>query len=149
MLWQTHLAGGLIAGTLVGVNPAGIAIAGLSALLPDIDSPKSYLGSKIKPVSALLSLTVGHRGILHSLLATGAIYWISTLLIPEYSIYVLVGYFSHLILDSFNPQGVPLLWPLSFQFRIPLVRTGSVVEKILVLPLFVVAAYFVYKGVVI
>jgi inner membrane protein len=47
---------------------------------------------------------------------------------------VLAGYLSHLVMDSFNPQGVPWLWPLRKHFGLPLVKTGSFLERIAVVP---------------
>lgn len=148
MLYQTHIAGGLIAGILVGSNPIGILIAGTAALLPDIDTPHSVMGRKLWPFSVLIKHTVGHRGCFHSLLFSAAVYLLSVLIIPEYSLYILAGYLSHLILDALNPQGVPLLWPIKYRFSIPIVNTGSVVEKLLMMPMFLVVAYLTYKGVV-
>jgi inner membrane protein len=148
MLYKTHIAGGIIAGLLVGFNPVGIIISGASSLLPDIDSPHSFAGRRIWPISALIQHTAGHRGCFHSLLAAVIIYFFSIILIPKYALYIFVGYLSHLFLDALNPEGVPLLWPLDYRLRIPVVRTGSVIEKLLMAPLFLVVIFLTYKGVV-
>lgn len=47
---------------------------------------------------------------------------------------VLAGYLSHLVMDSFNPQGVPWLWPVKKHFRLPLVKTGSLFERVVMMP---------------
>lgn len=44
-----------------------LLLAGISALLPDIDHPESLLGSKIKPISWLINKLLGHRTITHGL----------------------------------------------------------------------------------
>jgi membrane-bound metal-dependent hydrolase YbcI (DUF457 family) len=84
MLYKTHIAGGIIAGLLVGFNPVGIIISGAASLLPDIDSPHSFAGRRIWPISALIQHTAGHRGCFHSLLAAVIIYFFSIILIPKY-----------------------------------------------------------------
>ncbi|NLB18631.1 MAG: metal-dependent hydrolase, partial [Syntrophomonadaceae bacterium] len=62
MLYQTHVAGGIIAGLLAGSNPVGILVSGAASLLPDVDSPHSFAGRRIWPFSALIQHTAGHRG---------------------------------------------------------------------------------------
>jgi hypothetical protein len=57
---------------------------------------------------------------------------------------VLTGYVSHLVLDTFNPAGVPWLWPCRFRLRVPAVQTGSILERLVVMPIvFVVAIYLI------
>ncbi|MBI2661465.1 metal-dependent hydrolase, partial [Candidatus Woesearchaeota archaeon] len=43
-----------------------IAFALLGSALPDIDTASSKLGSKIWPLSRLIEIFMGHRGIFHS-----------------------------------------------------------------------------------
>ena len=40
---------------------------------------------------------------------------------------VFIGYLSHLVLDSFNPAGVPWLWPLKFRLKIPVTQPGGII----------------------
>lgn len=51
--------------------PAALA----SALLPDLDHPKSVLGQRLPWISKPLSRLFGHRGFTHSLLAVTAAVW--------------------------------------------------------------------------
>ncbi len=51
--------------------PAALA----SALLPDLDHPKSVLGQRLPWISKPLSRLFGHRGFTHSLLAVAAAIW--------------------------------------------------------------------------
>ncbi len=129
MKWYTHMTGGIVIGTLIQADPLGMVIIAGSALLPDIDSHHSKLGRKILPVSWLIEKTVGHRGFFHSLLATLLITVLLWFIYPQYALYVGLGYLSHLLLDSFNPGGVPLLWPYKKKFRLPLTfKVGSLGE---------------------
>lgn len=117
-------------------------IGGFTALLPDIDSPKSYLGSRVPIAPSVIRKTFGHRGPLHSLAAAGAVYilvqWYLPQsiagLIPWVNHWIFWGYTSHLLLDMLTPEGVPLLWPIRGRLAAPLVHTGSVMERFLVFP---------------
>lgn len=143
MKWQTHLAGGLAVGAVMSTNPAAIIVSGISALLPDMDKFNSKMGRAAPVISIPINIIFGHRGFLHSLLAAGILYSLALKLLPEYALYCLAGYLSHLALDCFTPSGVPLLWPVPFRFRIPVIRTGSVFET----ALFVLIVFFFVKEV--
>lgn len=85
MLGTTHRFGGMAFGAMTPVfiekvldipvhnslEFAVIAMAGgaIGSLIPDIDSPSSILGKKIKPISKAIAETMGHRGGTHSLIA--------------------------------------------------------------------------------
>ena len=45
------------------------------------------------------------------------------------------GYLSHLAADMLTPQGLRLAWPMRHTWGIPLCRTGSPAESIIVLTL--------------
>lgn len=152
MLYRTHLAAGLCTGFLIAAKTGGnigpiVVASAVGALLPDIDQPRSYIGCKV-PVSYGAYLVVGHRGIFHSPIgAAGAALFALAVFhkwAPVYSslwLPLAAGYLSHLVLDTINPSGVPWLWPLKQRVSIPLVRTGSIWEKLFVeLPLYVVTA---------
>src|SRR5450830_40275 len=47
------------------------ALGILGGLLPDIDHPNSYVGKRIPIVPNFLNAISGHRGVTHSLIATG------------------------------------------------------------------------------
>jgi inner membrane protein len=131
MRWPTHCVAGLAAGLLITTEPAALIVSGVSALIPDIDIPTSKVGRAFPILSTIINIAFGHRGIFHSLLAAGLIYLLVLKLFPAYSIYFLIGYLSHLLLDCLTPAGVPLLWPISYRFRVPIIKTGSVMELIL------------------
>lgn len=144
MRWSTHFVAGLAAGMLITTEPVAVIVSGVSALLPDIDTPTSKVGRASPVISTIINITFGHRGLFHSLLAAGLIYLLVSKFFPAYSIYCLVGYLSHLLLDCLTPSGVPLLWPIPYRFRIPVVKTGSVMEIVL----FVCIIAFLVKGVI-
>lgn len=161
MLWRTHFFAGAITGLfLVGqqtdVKTALVAgsIAGTASLLPDLDDPNSKVGSIVPIISWAIKKTIGHRGPLHSLLGAGVfsilIYiasklWTSYIIPADILQLIIVGYISHLAMDSFNPQGVPWLWPITKKhFSIPLVRTGSILENWVVNPAMLILCAALY-----
>jgi inner membrane protein len=112
---------GLAIGALIAPHPATIGIAALFALLPDIDHPQAIITGWI-PGGRLVGLLVGHRGPTHSLLALLTIAaLLTTLGAPLLWVAAAVaGYGSHIILDALTMRGVPLLWPLPWHVRVPL-----------------------------
>ncbi|MEI4259966.1 MAG: metal-dependent hydrolase [Candidatus Dasytiphilus stammeri] len=106
-----------------------ISAAILTSLLPDIDHPRSLLGQHLKWLSASMRVIFGHRGFTHSILALAAAVKIfnltlllSRVIIPDdVSQGMIIGYISHLIADSLTPAGIPLLWPLRWKLRFPII----------------------------
>jgi membrane-bound metal-dependent hydrolase YbcI (DUF457 family)/biotin carboxyl carrier protein len=91
----------------------------IGSLLPDIDTTQSGLGKIIKPVSRLIERRFGHRTITHSFLGAllfqviaSPLYWLN----PRAFWMLFMGVMSHLILDTWNIIGVPLLYPSRIQF---------------------------------
>ncbi len=146
MLWRSHFLAGASAGAWLaaGARPETLAlaagVAGVAALLPDIDSPRSYIGSKV-PASVAVKLVAGHRGVFHSLLAAVA-FGLAFFLYLHFKARAymflafpfVLGYISHLLLDALTPGGVPFLWPLKFRFSLPLLGTGSLFERWVLTP---------------
>lgn len=86
----------------------------LGAVLPDIDTPRSIIGRIFKPVSSVIERKYGHRTVTHSILGWGIASVVALPLLfwhKEYYLFFSLSYFSHLILDMFNQQGITLFWP--------------------------------------
>jgi membrane-bound metal-dependent hydrolase YbcI (DUF457 family) len=79
--------------TFYGLDIIGGVITLLCSILPDIDKFNSKISKKTFPFSLAINI-IRHRGILHSLFPL-----ILILFIPEYSVFALLGYSSHLMLD--------------------------------------------------
>lgn len=97
-----------------------------ASTLPDIDHPLSVPGRKAMGFSEFLNRNFGHRGITHypmSLILIGFIMWFiwKFISMPGWlhilflwaMIGFVVGYLSHILLDTFNSAGVSLLAPFS------------------------------------
>jgi membrane-bound metal-dependent hydrolase YbcI (DUF457 family) len=115
----THLAfAGVCAVIAQGLGstlePAGLVALGMGAILPDIDTSTSSVGQLVPGFSSRIERKFGHRTVTHSLLgviilaiaSSPLIFWNSSVFA-----FLLLGFVSHLILDTFNISGVPLLWP--------------------------------------
>ena len=100
-----------------------IAFAVLGSLLPDLDARESKLSNfqvagitPFKPAAQALNRRLGHRGMMHSLLALlilaiffGLPLWL--FLDPLAGVGLVLGYFSHLVLDACTRSGIPFYWP--------------------------------------
>lgn len=141
MMAGSHLAIGVAAWVWVAphlglpaFDPLPLALAGIGSLLPDIDHPQSWVGLRLRMISRPLAAMIGHRGITHSLLAGIAcgflLRWngVSRMAVDA----VVVGYLSHLAADLLTSGGLRLMWPSRARFAIPLCKTGSLTELIIV-----------------
>lgn len=120
----THIAGAVLTlaiarGFGLEVGPVEAVACFAASILPDIDTTTSGVGRFFRPVSRFLESRFGHRTLTHSLLFT---FSLAALLLPLYFaspgvwFAFLYGYLSHLLLDTLNVNGVPLLWPNRLQF---------------------------------
>ncbi len=118
MKGKTHAAVGVATYVAIaGFNPAGIAVTAAASTLPDID-----LKLKLKRF---------HRGITHSLFALFVLGTLTGTFYPDILLPVIIGYGSHLVLDSLTPKGVPWFWPIKKRFKMPIIRTGSIGDRLI------------------
>lgn len=155
MLAATHMSFGAGFGAVLGglmPEPHSqlviTAAATVGSLLPDMDHPTSKFGRMIWPLSWVISLIFGHRGITHSLLATAAlaVYLFGFLnQMPDWALGLVIGYLSHLLGDWLTPAGVPFLWPYKQKFCAPIVfKTGGFGESLFMLLLIVMTGYWLW-----
>lgn len=105
------------------------------AILPDIDSPKSFVNSKfLLGIGRTVARFSEHRGFFHSIfgiLSFLIIGFFLVLWLNFSAIYILalgLGYILHLAADSFTVSGIKWFWK-SGHVRGP-IRTASVFEQI-------------------
>jgi len=116
-------------------NAVGLGLAVLGALAPDVDCPQSWVGRRTRPISTLLAAVLDHRGVTHSALAMIGL----VALALQAGVWrsaawaFVVGYLSHLAADLLTPRGLRLAWPLRRTWSVPLCRTGSPAEPVIVL----------------
>jgi len=127
----------------------------LGGIAPDIDQPTAPLWRNLpeghyvgKVFGKLLG---GHRFISHSLLGLALFAWLCNLalralhpIMPHVDITLvwyafIIGYSSHLVMDSLTKEGVPWLLPVPYKFGLPPLRrfritTGKFIENFVLLP---------------
>ena len=127
----------------------------LGGVAPDIDQPTAPLWRNLPEGHfvgrAFGKLLGGHRFLSHSILGFALFAWLSDLLLhflhpimPHVDISLvwyafLIGYASHLVMDSFTKEGVPWLLPVPYKFGFPPIKrlrmtTGKWVETLAILP---------------
>jgi inner membrane protein len=129
----------------------------IGGLAPDIDQPTATLWRRMRGgtiVGKILSpLLGGHRFISHSIVGVFIFGVVLEILLDLLGKYLLVdmdivwwafmiGFISHLMMDTFTRDGVPWLFPVPFRFGIPPLRllrmkTGGLVEKSFVFPVLI------------
>lgn len=139
MNYKAHSVGGICTGLAFSIATmpqenqflytAVITTSALvGSLLPDIDEPNSFVGKKVWLLSKLIKFTTGHRGIFHTLIIT-LIFPLIYFLTKDNEIFLkynwfpyfnvmlglVIGYLSHLLMDSMTGMGVPLFWPITKQ----------------------------------
>lgn len=154
MRGYTHLAFALAAASSIqvlthkDVLSLPVMVAGISALLPDIDHTDSLLGRKIKPISWLINKLFGHRTITHSLdFAIGLC--IVVLLSSSFGYWAwmfVLGYMTHLLLDSLTKTGIKLSMfrhDSTIGFRV--VKTGGIVDTAVFIVSLLILSFLITK----
>lgn len=177
MLGRTHdLAAFTALGYIVATNPLpkitlATALVALGAnmiggIAPDVDQSTAPFWRNL-PIGGMFGrffgrLLGGHRFLSHSIIGIflfGFLFRIVlTVLTPSFPTLnmdviwwaFMIGFISHLVMDTFSKEGVPWLLPLPVKFGIPPVRvsritTGGLVEKIIVFPGLIFLNIFIFK----
>ncbi len=140
MLWYTHLAFGFLTGLifLPFVNSGNIyiffAFVLLGALIPDIDTPNSKIGSKFGIFSKAIKAVFGHRGIVHTvwgMLVLCGLFWY--FVNRTYGTALFIGFFSHLLIDGLTKKGINFLHPISKMRIAGFIETGTMGEAIVLI----------------
>ena len=115
-----------------------IGLVILAGILPDIDISNSKVGRKIRPLSNILNIIFGHRGLMHSIFFPVMLFFIFYQFKQINSGYaVLIGYSGHLLADALSYEGINFLYPIS-RFRIQgFVKVGGLVEYVIFLMLLI------------
>jgi inner membrane protein len=134
MLARTHASVALLASLILAgiyqLNLSFILAAVLFSALPDLDTPKSAIGKRIRPVSTIIKFLIGHRTFIHSVWPWAILFLLAYPLSKEVAFGIGVGYGTHLILDALTRSGVQPFFPFVYKIRGPL-KTGGLSEDIL------------------
>lgn len=136
----------------------------IGGLAPDIDQPTADLWRKL-PAGSIIGRIFspflgGHRTISHSLLgivlfgflARELLGMISGVLLVDMQIVwwaFMIGFVSHLLMDTLTTEGVPWLFPIPWHFGFPplkslRIKTGGVMEKGFIFPLLLFLTGYIY-----
>lgn len=137
MLSRTHLAFGILI-YLISINFLNInnkllffiAILFFS-IFADIDYHNSKISRKTRPFSYLINVISKHRGIFHTIYIPILLYLLFTLINTDIANATLLGYISHIALDSLNISGTRLFYPLHNKKIKGVIKTGSFLENLL------------------
>ncbi len=144
MMSKTHMAFGLLVGLFFseffGIENKllFVSVCVLASLVPDLDLPMSTLGRKVRPLSWLLNILFGHRGLLHTIWFP-LIIWV-ILMVYGHNLIAgafFLGYVSHLIIDMLNIKGLYLFYPIIPVRLYGFVKTGGMLEWFLFLAMLV------------
>lgn len=133
--------------------PMVLALLIIGSLLPDIDHPRGFLARQsylFRRASRGVGKFIRHRGIVHSLLAAliaTAVVWVVAIFYRWETLAVacfFLGFVSHLAADSLNPTGIKWLQPFSKARVKGGIRTGSIIEKCLVLLILIAISVIVH-----
>lgn len=138
----------------LGTLLVAICVNLIGGLAPDIDQPTASLWRKL-PAGTVFGklfapLLGGHRFISHSifgllLFGVGFKYLLilssHTLIVNESIVWwaFMIGFASHLVMDTITREGVPWFFPIPIRFGIPPFRhlrmkTGGLLEKSIIFP---------------
>lgn len=150
MTAPTHAVGGIAAYSLFSLllptlhlDPPTVITAGVFAILPDMDNPRSFIGRLLFFFSGPLDRHFGHRTISHSLLfcvfisimyaTLSAVVVGGFLAAAPLFFAAFMGFFSHIMLDSMTKQGTLFFYPSKIWCVLPRraswrIRTGHPFE---------------------
>lgn len=127
----------------------------VGSLLPDIDMTGSQMGKLFPIISKFIAKNFKHRTLTHSLLSL-AFFFILIACAPLLNIgndfYIIImcglmlGHFSHIILDLFTNQGVCLFYPSKKKIKLANFKTGGKGEQFINQTLLIgMVLYIVYE----
>ncbi len=136
----------------------------IGGLTPDIDQPTADLWHKL-PGGGFYSrlftpLLGGHRYISHSIAGVILFGFLAKIVLNSASKVVLVdmnivwwsfmiGFLSHIFMDMFTKEGVPLFFPIPFKIGFPpfsflRIKTGGILEKSVVFPGLIILNIYIF-----
>lgn len=136
---RTHAAFGFLIG-LLSLNYLNVpnvyiymALIFIAATIPDIDKSDSKIGKRVHTLSWFIEKTFGHRNLFHSIFPLVAIFLIFFYFLGwnVVGIALLIGYGSHLFIDSFTYMGIGLFHPVHKKRITGFIKTGGIIEHLL------------------
>ncbi|MCB5935617.1 metal-dependent hydrolase [Bacillus sp. DFI.2.34] len=126
MEWTTHALTGMVLGYAVTNNWKMAVISGLTAIIPDLDEPKSRFGKSFFFISIPLNQLFGHRTFTHSLLFVAITGLITLLFGPKVSIASMIGILAHIFGDMLTGR-VQLFYPKKMKVGLKISRMAFLI----------------------
>jgi inner membrane protein len=146
MLARTHASVALLVSLILAdhyqFSINFILTAVLFSALPDLDTPKSAVGKRIRPVSTIIKFLIGHRTFIHSIWPWAILFLLVYPFSKEVAFGIGVGYGTHLILDALTRSGVQPFHPIPYKVRGPLKNRG-IVETLLFLGTLLTSVFYI------
>jgi len=124
----------------------------IGAVLPDIDHPKSFINKYyLLGIGKIISFFSEHRKFWHSIFGMMLIFIIFLTMTYCFKLQyifafaLIIGYFLHLLADSFTPTGIKWFWKFSNFKTKGFIKTNSFFEKMLFW-LFVFGSIYLFFG---
>ncbi|MFO7710237.1 MAG: metal-dependent hydrolase [Candidatus Woesearchaeota archaeon] len=134
---ETHAISALLLSLTFGFTLPQALVTLFASLLPDIDTAESKLGRRTKYLSWILKIGLEHRGPIHSILLMIICAAVIHLYFPAFTLPFLLGYGSHLLLDSLNYKGTRPFWPINYRIK-GFIKNGSFMEYTLLVAIITV-----------
>jgi len=137
----------------------------IGGIAPDIDQPTAPLWRNL-PVGGVFGrvfrvVSGGHRFIFHSILGIILFgfawhYFLQILQpsFPQVDLNIIwwsfmIGFVSHLVMDTFTKEGVPWLLPIPVKFGIPPIKdfrvlTGGFIERFIIFPVLIILTIYIF-----
>jgi len=144
MLFYTHLLAGLFS-ALLFLNYSEnklifIIVTMFFSIFADIDSYNSKIGKYW--FSRVLTAFSSHRGIFHSLFFVFSFYLLFRIYLPIIALPFLIGYLTHLVLDTVTVRGLRLFYPLKIRFH-GFIKVGKFFEVVFFIVLIILTTIMV------
>ncbi|HHQ4326857.1 TPA: metal-dependent hydrolase [Clostridium perfringens] len=156
MLYKTHLttSAAIAIPTLAAVNELSVVTVlgvAIGSLLPDIDTPKSFVGRRLYPIAYIINKTFGHRGVIHSLLPIILIGGLAIFFKSLFIGAIAFGFFLHLVEDTFSRKGIKWFAPINdidikMPFEFLTYETGSLKEYAILGIALIIVFLEIHKG---
>jgi inner membrane protein len=121
MMFFTHLAFGIFLGLLmikfdfldINNNFLFLIIMIASSTIPDLDIATSIISKKTRNATYAISYFFKHRGIIHSIFVPIILFIITYTINKDIALAIIIGYSSHIILDSLTKTGTRPFVPIT------------------------------------
>lgn len=117
-----------------------IFFAYFGSLTPDIDMRGSCISKTFPRIYKIFGCRFRHRSFTHSLIFLYSLCYLSSIILKHTDnniVFIssfsglIIGCFSHMVLDLFTKEGVELLYPININFSLVPIKTNSKTEKLI------------------